>query len=176
MDSGIIIFFAVIIIGLLIINSNKKSEDSRISNKQANIEDITTDLKSFKPKIDDKLKNGFTEKSIENQLYKNLIAKYQTVTQQFGIQGTSAKAIDLDIANGVVGIELKLSSEILKSTSFDRMKGQLLTYQEKRYDNENLILMVFGSKEDSLNTAINHDLKEFCKRYDIIIIYIVIKI
>lgn len=166
-------FLLFIVIGIVVIAIvwnffKKQSTDEnggKISSKFATFNDVKAYLEGFVPKTELKLKNGYTEKSIENQLVKYLKKKFIEVTPQFGIEGRNARFIDIDVANGVAGIELKDAKKITKTTEMDRVKSQLQAYQEKRYQ-DNLILLVAGEREDGDDSCLV-ELKEYCKKNNV---------
>lgn len=163
-------FFLYIVIGacaLFVVWSflkkqNTESNGGKIASKYATLDDVKAHLEGFVPKADPKLKNGYTEKSIENQLAKYLKQKFVEVTTQYGIEGRNARSIDIDVANGVAGIELKDAKKVAKTAEMDRVKSQLLAYQDKRYQ-DNLILLVAGEAEDKDNSCLV-ELKEYCRK------------
>lgn len=167
MDMDFLIYVLVIIAVVLVVWSflkakSAKENGGRISSEYATFDDVKTCLENFVPTTNPKLKNGYTEKSIETQLVKFLKQKFIEVTPQFGIEGRNARAIDIDVADGTAGIELKDAKKVVKTAEMDRVKSQLLAYQDKRYQ-DNLILMVVGEKEDKDDSCLI-ELKEYCKK------------
>ena len=143
-------------------NKSTNENGGKITSKYATFDDVKSYLEGFVPKTDPKLKNGYTEKSVENQLVKYLKKKFVEVTPQYGIEGRNARSIDIDVANGVAGIELKDAKKVTKTAEMDRVKSQILAYQEKRYQ-ECLILLVAGEAEDKDDSCLI-ELKEYCKK------------
>lgn len=142
-------------------NRSIKEHGGKIITKYANIDDVIEHLKKFVPKADPKLKGGYTEKSIENQLVKFMKEKFVEVTPQYGIEGRTARSIDIDVANGVAGIELKDAKKVVKVAEMDRMRSQLLEYKKKRYKDDNLFLLLVGEHEDHSNSVLL-DVIDFC--------------
>ena len=56
-------------------------------------------------------------------------------------------AIDLDIGNGLVGVEVKHAASLLKAAEAHRLIGQAGYYQRRRYG-ENLIVAVVGNQTE----------------------------
>lgn len=166
---GIIIVIAII----LFINNKDKSKDNRIQNKDVYLYEVLEYVSSFKPIEEVKYKNGYTEKSIENQLAKFLKKHYITVTQQHGVADKNARQIDIDIADGEVGIELKDAKNICKTAEFDRLTGQLLAYKTARYNKDNLVLAVCGNVDDKNESRIQ-DVIKLCDKLDVKYIYITV--
>ncbi len=167
MDMDFLIYVLVIIAVVMVVWSflktkSTKENGGKIASKYATFDDVKAHLEGFVPKTDPKLKNGYTEKSIENQLVKYLKQKFVEVTSQYGIGGINARSIDIDVADGVAGIELKDAKKVVKTAEMDRVKSQLLAYQEKRYQ-DNLILVVAGENEDKDDSCLI-ELKEYCKK------------
>lgn len=160
---------AIAIVWMLLKKSSTKENGGKISSKYATFDDVTEHMKGFVPKKDPKLKNGYTEKSVENQLVKYLKQKFVEVTPQYGIEGRNARSIDIDVANGVAGIELKDAKKVAKTAEMDRVKSQILAYQEKRYQ-DCLILLVTGEAED-VNDSCLIELKEYCRKNKVKYLY-----
>lgn len=155
-------------IDLLLGGKNKSIKDhgGKIITKYADIDDVIEHLKKFVPKADPKLKNGYTEKTIENQLVKFLKERFVEITPQFGIEGRNARSIDIDVADGVAGIELKDAKKVVKLAEMDRMQSQLLDYKKKRYKDDNLFLLLIGEHEDHENSFLL-DIIDFCLKNQI---------
>jgi hypothetical protein len=162
-----------LIIKLLDNNNNNKRSEGKIADSDVKFDDVQNYVKSFVPVYDQKLQYGYTEKSIENQLAKYLKQRYLTVTQQHGVADKNARQIDIDIANGVVGIELKDATKILKTAEFDRLNGQLLAYLENRYTKDNLILLVCGDAS-ILDDSRYQDVIKLCNKLRVKLVYSVI--
>ena len=140
---------------------NTEANNGKIASKYASFDDVNECLEGFVPKTDPELKNGYTEKSVENQLVKHLKQRFVEVKQQYGIEGRNARSIDVDVANGTAGIELKDAKKVSKTAEMDRVKSQLLAYQEKRYS-DNLILLVAGEEEDKDDSCLI-ELRDYCR-------------
>ena len=162
------LIYILVIIGIALIvwsflkTQSTKDNGGKIASMYATFDDVKTCLDGFVPTTNPKLKNGYTEKSIETQLVKFLKQKFIEVTPQFGIEGRNARAIDIDVADGTAGIELKDAKKVVKTAEMDRVKSQLLAYQDKRYQ-DNLILAVIGENEDKDDSCLI-ELKEYCKK------------
>lgn len=165
MDFLLYIVIGVCVIWLVWDFLKKHSRDEnggKISSKYATFDDVKNCLEGFVPVLDPKLKDGYTEKSIENQMAKYLKQSFVEVKQQYGIEGVTARSIDIDVANGVAGIELKDAKKVVKAAERDRAIRQLQVYQEKRYQ-DNLILAVVGLEEYE-NDACIIEIREYCKK------------
>ena len=120
-----VIYVVVGVVALTVIwkflkdNSTSKN-GGKISSKFATFDDVKKHISDFVPKNESRLKNGYTEKSIGNQLAKYMKQKFVEVTQQYGIEGRNARSIDMDIANGVAGIELKDAKKVVKTAEMDK--------------------------------------------------------
>ena len=97
----------------------------------------------FKLVRNEKLKLGYTEKTIEKQLERVFQKRIKNVITQYGLDGPSGQKIDFDLGHGKVGVEIKLAEHVFKASPQDRMVGQLQAYIKSRYDNENLLLVIF---------------------------------
>ena len=165
MDFWIYVLIGIAVLFVVWSYLKKKSTDEnggRIASKYATFDDVKAHLEGFVPKSDPKLKNGYTEKSIEIQLAKYMKEKFVEVNRQYVLEGPNGRSIDIDVANGVAGIELKDAKKVMKTAEMDRVKSQILAYQEKRYQNC-LILLVAGESED-MNESSLLELKEYCRK------------
>lgn len=150
----IIVAVAIIIVAWSFLKKKSTEENGgKITSKYATFDDVKAHLEGFIPKTDPKLKNGYTEKNIENLLVRYMKQRFVEVTSQYGIEGRNARAIDVDVANGVAGIELKDAKKVVKTAEMDRVKSQILAYQEKRYQ-DSLILLVVGESEDKNDSCL----------------------
>ena len=167
MDMDFFIYVLVIVAVVMVVWSflktkSTKENGGKIASKYATFDDVKAHLEGFVPKTDPKLKNGYTEKSIEDQLVKYLKQKFVEVSSQYGIGGINARSIDIDVANGVAGIELKDAKKVVKTAEMDRVKSQLLDYQDKRYQ-DNLILALVGELDDKDDSSLL-ELREYCRK------------
>lgn len=157
----IIIGIGVILILILLfaILNNPKEKVTQlnhlIQDNKVTVEIVYEKVKSFKPTIREDRKNGFTEKDIHKQMEKYFKDIFQNVTMEHGIESKNAKAIDIDIANGKAGIEVKVAHELLKESGWDRAIGQVVKYQRKKYNKENLIFVVVGYESDFRNSMLS---------------------
>ncbi len=164
MDDTFIWIIAIIVIGVIIFSQKDKltKDKNLIQDADVSTSKVIEHLKLFEMKIVENRKNGFTEKDYEKQLELYLKGIYQHVTTQKGIEGTNAKAIDLDIGRGKVGLELKPAREVIKEGGSDRLIGQSIKYQDRQYKEQNLIICLAGSQSEFRNTAIS-DLEDFLR-------------
>ena len=169
------LLYGILIVGVLFLawsflkKKNIDENGGKISSKYATFDDVTGHLKGFVPKIDPRLKNGYTEKSVENQLVKYLKQKFVEVTPQYGIEGRNARSIDIDVADGVAGIELKDAKKMTKTAEMDRVKSQILAYQEKRY--QVCLIMLVAGEADDRNDSCLIELKEYCHKNKVKYLY-----
>jgi len=88
-----------------------------------------------------------SEKNVENIISTQLEVPYKDkIHQQYAIGGFLHLKIDIDIADGQVGIELKLAKE-LNSTNIERLLGQVLYYSKRKYKKDLVVLIVGTEKE-----------------------------
>lgn len=101
------------------------------------------------------------EKRVQRSLFKQLIDKYEkyNVTTEYAVGGHWKMAIDVDMFNGTFGIELKVAEQLINSaTNVERLLGQVIYYNKRRYHG-NMIVLVVG-KSTEYNSAIK-ELAEF---------------
>lgn len=111
------------------------------------------------------------EKRVQKSLFKQLIDKYakENVATEYAVGGHWKMAIDVDLFNGTYGIELKVAEQLIKSaTNVERLLGQVVYYNKRRYHG-NMIVLVVG-KNTEHNSAIK-ELAEFIKEIGVIFIF-----
>jgi|GEM_PF-3368834 len=102
----------------------------------------------------------WSEEELEKQLAKYLQIHFRQVRRQFPIGDLSQRErIDLDIANGAFGIELKLTHLLHKTNERNRLFGQIDTYQARRYGKQRLLVVIVGER-DWQQTPIAIELKQ----------------
>lgn len=72
-----------------------------------------------------------------------LIFGKENVYRQYNVGGFLALKIDIDLGNGLVGIELKIVDN-LNATDMQRLIGQLVYYKNRFYNKNNIILFIAG--------------------------------
>jgi len=109
-----------------------------------------------------------TEQDLEKFISDQLAAIFgkEKVHRQYSVGGFLALKTDIDVGNGQVGIEIKLS-EKLTATDMQRMIGQVV-YYKKRYYNENLI--AFLVSRQMMNATIS-ELKEFMEELGVTVVF-----
>lgn len=146
----------------LALQDKTRGIDGRIIDEHVTVAGILKDLKKFS------IKNASlsAEKVFENHLYDYLSTKYENVHRQASIGGVKALKIDLDIGNGRVGIELKLASKVSIQSEKQRLIGQLHDYTDKKYDDNNLIIIIAGSGQYRADPSIKEVEKIVKKQYE----------
>lgn len=139
---GIVLAF----IASKLIQERNTDKDGRIQDAAVKISNVLNSLNRFNVKLNPKLKAGYTEKHIQNQLKKHFLKDFVHVTDEYGIEGINATKIDFDIGHGKVGVELKLAKALFKTASLDRLVGQLDGYIKQKYKRKNIIVAVFGEE------------------------------
>lgn len=177
-----LIIGVIILAVLFIINKGKSNKKSKTNEDGKIIDDfVTRDLvlekmEDFKPKLDQKLKIGYTEKSIQNQL-KNYLKKYfDHVNDEYVIGGLNASKMDIDVGQGGVGIELKLAEKVYKSSEFDRLTGQLRNYSKSKYGNDNLIVAIIGDKNHQKERSHIQRIKDLVEEFDGVYLFLKVPI
>ena len=130
-------------------NSTQKTKaikSNRIPDKKVSVNRLMKDLKKLTLVKESRLKFGYTEKSIQAQLDKQLRSTYESVQKEYGLEGNNATKIDFNIGRGRVGIEVKLAKSVFKSSELQRLVGQLKDYTDAKFDNKNLIVLVAGEE------------------------------
>jgi hypothetical protein len=97
-----------------------------------------------------------TEKNIENVISK-FLDPYFLVHRQYNIGGFLGLKIDIDL-NETIGIELKLAKE-LTTTNIERLLGQIIYYNKRRYSGDKLIVAIVGTAKEA-NSRIIEELEE----------------
>ncbi|MCX6141861.1 MAG: hypothetical protein NTZ35_01440 [Ignavibacteriales bacterium] len=119
----------------------KKDPEGKWIDEMTNAKRVLAELESFEPSGDSYKK----ETALEKELFFFFRDRFHTVQRQLYIGGSvKALRIDFDIADGKIGLELKLAESLLDSTEKQRLIGQMHDYTTKRYKPENFILVIAG--------------------------------
>jgi hypothetical protein len=115
-----------------------------------------------------------TEKDAENEIGDYLSVYFKDVMSQYNLGGYLGLKVDIDINDGIFGIEVKLTDSFFKSTSeIFRLFGQAVYYTKKRYG-KNFIVAIAGSPHD-LDEPVFREAIAFLNSIDIQYIAIPIK-
>jgi hypothetical protein len=100
------------------------------------------------------------ETDIQVKLLSKFGEYFGAAQKEYAIGGPYDLKIDIDVADGKFGIELKLFSRLISSShETTRAIGQAYIYSKRKYNNQNFLFVVYGFEEDK-----NHSkLKEFEK-------------
>jgi hypothetical protein len=83
------------------------------------------------------------ERDAEAALFDLLAARYSGITSQFKVGGYLGHKIDVDLGDGLVGIEIKLAVNVLNSSSEAyRLIGQAIYYDRRRYSGRLVVVLV----------------------------------
>ena len=168
----IIAFIAILFWKKLNVNDENDSDDGRIRDKYVEIETVKQVIsENFKLQRSEKLKYGYTEKAIEQQLKLVFQEKFQHVVSQHGLDGPSGQKIDFDIGHGKVGVEIKLASSVFKAAGQDRMIGQIQSYIQSKYSDENLLLVIFCESEHLAERVIVKAIKDRLERMSVEVMF-----
>ena len=172
-DQLIIAIFAIIVICILLKKHTDK--DGKLLDGSVTKNRIITLLRDFSPIPSNKLKFGYTEKSIQNQLEKFFQKEIQHVTKEYAIEGVNSSQIDLDLGNGAIGIELKLASAVFKEFGKDRLVGQVSKYIDRKYDDGNLIVLIYCTQDEFAKTTSKNQIIQALEKYDVEIVFSTLK-
>lgn len=126
-----------------------------------NVSDVLSNILLFRRKLSSE---GDLEKYLLAQLA--LIFGKEKVSSQYSVGGFLALKTDLDIGNGLVGVELKIA-ENLSASEMQRLIGQVVYYKKRYYEN-NLIVFIAG--RGVLTSSLN-ELIEFLNELGAKVIY-----
>ena len=138
----------------------KPDDEGRLSDASVSVKTVLRMLEEFEVEKSEKLKSGYTEKLVQNQLRDFLRDRIQHVSDEYGIEGINATKIDLDIGNGKVGVELKLAKAVFKAAGQDRMVGQVNTFVKNKYDSDNLIVLIISEQAHLNDLAMRKQIEE----------------
>ena len=148
-DAVMFIIIGVIALAVLIYVLNQRTDDGKIKDENLTPEIFIEELKQFEMQEVPERKKGFTENDVQIQLEKFFKKHFETVNREYALEGVNTKKIDFDLGRGKLGIEVKLTREIIKEGSWDRALGQLSKYAKKKYTSENLIVLIAGTEEEN---------------------------
>ena len=167
------IIIIISIVAILIYGyTTNRDDDGRIKDSSVDTDNVLESIEEFEPKLNSKLKDGYTEKSIQNQLKKHLQEEYVSVIDEYGIEGANGTKIDFDIGNGKVGLELKLAKSLFKKSNEHRLNGQIDDYIGRQDDNDNLIVAGYGEKQHTSERARLNEIRKKVESKNAIFTYI----
>ena len=173
------LLIGLIVVGLIVFLFWKKKQpdaDGRYPDSAVNVEFVEQLLlKEFKLVRNEKLKLGYTEKTIEKQLESLFQSKIQHVVSQYGLDGASGQKIDFDLGRGEVGVEIKLAHAVFKAAGQDRMVGQIQSYIKSKYSDENLLLVIFCEAEHIAQRAIKKSIEERLEGMSVKVLFLEMK-
>jgi len=147
-------------------NNRRRDQEGRLPDLAVTKEKVLKVLSDFE--VQGKVT---TEAGIQKQLLDFLQNEFYHVQGHKPIGGIHAKQIDFDIGRDRVGIEIKMAKSLFKKSEFDRLHGQMKSYSEY-YPDDNLILLVFGTKSELRNrikqTAVEEGLVDYPVYYEFI--------
>lgn len=117
-----------------------KDPEGKWLDEATTIEIIKKEIEQFIPSS----KVIAKESELEKELYQFLKTRFHSVEKQVYIGGVKALKIDLEIAHGKIGIELKMADKLIDPLEKQRFIGQMHDYTTKRYDPGNFMLLVAG--------------------------------
>ncbi|TAF63846.1 MAG: hypothetical protein EAZ55_12700 [Cytophagales bacterium] len=98
-----------------------------------------------------------SEAIIEEQIIKTLQKKFNPIQRQFSVSDNhrlKRERIDVDLAEGAFGIEIKLAKTLKDSNERHRLLGQIQLYQKRRYHQKNLLVVIVGDEKMSQDPKI----------------------
>ncbi|MBL7996999.1 MAG: hypothetical protein JNL32_00035 [Candidatus Kapabacteria bacterium] len=109
-----------------------------------------------------------SEKDVEKHIADKLAIIFgkENIHRQYSVGGFLALKTDIDVGNGQIGIEIKISDN-LSATDMQRMIGQVVYYKKRFYDN-NLLLYVVSK---SVISPTLNELKTFVEELGVTVIF-----
>lgn len=107
---------------------------------------VMRELRKIEPQL--LITQNSNESEIESQVAAKLVKYFPLVSTQYQIGGSknARERVDIDVGNGQVGIEIKLARLLRKSNERNRLLGQIDLYRERKYKNNNLLVLIVGEK------------------------------
>lgn len=98
--------------------------------------------------IKEKELERMSEGDVEAIIVKHLGKTFPDIQCQYSIElnKRSRQKIDIDIGKGQLGIEVKLAKTLKNINERNRLIGQVLFYQQIRYQKGNLLVLIVGLK------------------------------
>tara|TARA_S200000501_G_C20276534_1_gene505217 strand:+ start:52 stop:510 length:459 start_codon:yes stop_codon:yes gene_type:complete len=131
-----------------------------------NLNMVLKSLKKFKVP-----KTIKSEKDIEGKLHKHLyeeFSEYHSVATQYNIGGYLGFTSDIDIADGHIGIEIKLTRELTKkkSQNIQRLFGQIIYQVKRKYNGNNRLIVLIVGPVEKKESSILQEIIKFTKDLD----------
>lgn len=118
-------------------------------------EDVVRTIKdniSFSPSV---LRESDTYDSKENKVQRSIAKQLENIygknliDSEYSIGGHKGMRCDVDIANGAVGIELKVAEQLRSAAHIERLVGQVVYDCWIRYKTGNFIVVVVGKEKEN---------------------------
>ena len=126
------------------------------------VEDILDTIDDIKFHVSD----FDSEEQVEIAIVEELKQEFdRPIKRQYSIPGNFGLKIDIDIANGGIGIEVKLASQLSKASEAQRLIGQAVYYRNKQYGDQ--IAVVIAGNEEEVDDPVVVELQEFLQELEI---------
>lgn len=157
------IIVILIVVGIIAATKVKRTKDGRIKKESVKLDLVLEELDDFAAGLNKRAKkNGYTENSIQKELEQYLYKRFEHVTPQYKLEGTSSAIIDFDIS-GKVGIEIKVADSVFSARGLHGLIGQISIYSDRKYGDD-IIVVLFAEKRHRLEVAKMREIEESVKR------------
>ncbi len=127
-----------------------------------NLNMVLKSLKKFKVP-----KTIKSEKDVEAKIHKHLFEEFKDhpVATQYNIGGYLGFTSDIDIADGHIGIEIKLTRELTKkkSQNIQRLFGQIVYQVKRKYKGNNRLIVLIVGPVEKEGSSILREIIKFTK-------------
>lgn len=113
---------------------------------------VIEDSISFKSTV---LRESITYDSKENKVQRSIAKQLKDIygsdmiDTEYSIGGHKGMRCDIDIANGAVGLELKVAEQLKSASNIERLVGQVVYDCWCRYKHNNFIVVVVGKEKEN---------------------------
>ncbi len=106
------------------------------------------------------------EKAVEKEIIKQMQEHFgsENVDSQHSVGGFLNLKCDIDLFDGMCGIELKVTKDLEKATVLQRVLGQVFYYSQRQYNKSSLVLLIIGTATE-LNPKLK-ELKDFVEQIE----------
>lgn len=126
-----------------------------VNNEGLNTEDVFLTLRDNVFVSSSVLRENYSGDNKEIKAQRNIVKQLKNVygteqvTTEYHIGGYKGMRCDIDIANGSIGIELKIAEQLRTAAHVERLIGQVVYDMWRKYQQGNFIVVVVGKEKEN---------------------------
>lgn len=126
-----------------------------VNNEEPNTEDVFLTLRDNISVSSSVLRENYLGDNKETKAQRNIVKQLkeiygqELITTEYHIGGYKGMRCDIDIANGSIGIELKVAEQLRTAAHVERLIGQVVYDMWRKYQHRNFIVVVVGKEKEN---------------------------